>query len=70
MPGNYWCTDSLRHAARLLVDAANNLHTAYPHHATKPCPRTLPAVEAMIHAALECVRHAQPEPPKEPSCDD
>lgn len=60
MRRDYWRPDELRHASRLLADAASNLHTAYPHSAAMPNSNTLPAVQAMIAAALECIRAAQP----------
>lgn len=60
MERDYWQPEKLRHAARLLSDAACNLHTTYPASASRPDPDTLPAVRAMIAAALECISEAQP----------
>ena len=60
-----WSPELLRKAAKLLVDAADNLYTAYPYTPTNPCIRTVPAVTAMIDSAQECMIAAQPD--KHPS---
>jgi hypothetical protein len=60
MVRNYWSPEELRNAARLLVDAADNLHVGYPHSNSRPNPTTLPAVEAMIASAKVCIQMAQP----------
>lgn len=60
-----WRSDHLMDASRLLHDAARHLDTSYPYSANDPNPQTLPAVRAMIAAALKCVEAAQPsEKPK------
>jgi hypothetical protein len=56
-----WEPQELRNAARLLNDAADNLHIGYPFQPWRPNPTTLPAVQAMIDAALVCIQMAQPE---------
>lgn len=56
----YWTPEELRNAARLLTDAAANLHTDYPHSYRYPNPTTLSAVRAMIEGALGCIKQAQP----------
>lgn len=60
MKRDYWQNDKLRKAAQLLTDADRNLHVSYPHTSFRPDPTTLPAVEAMIAAAIECIKEAQP----------
>lgn len=57
---DYWTPAKLKDAARLLNDAADHLNTAYPYSQTRPNPDTLPAVKAMIDAAIECVKAARP----------
>lgn len=60
MSRDWWTPDELTKAARLLQDAASNLHTTYPDSARYPRPSTLPAVKAMIEAAIDCIKAAQP----------
>lgn len=62
MARDYWREQYLRDAARLLNDAADNLHTSYPHSNSSPNSATLPAVLAMIAAAEQCIKEAQPTP--------
>ena len=57
---DYWQKDRLLDAAKLIKDAADNLGTSYPYSATRPNPHTLPAVEAMLDAALLCIKNARP----------
>lgn len=57
---DYWQTDLLRKAAKLLSAAADNLDTTYPHSASRPDPATLPAVKAMLKTAIDCIAQAQP----------
>ncbi|MGB3042520.1 MAG: hypothetical protein WBB98_04980 [Xanthobacteraceae bacterium] len=60
MKRDYWQGDKLRKAAQLLTDADRNLHTSFPHSPARPDPTTLPAVVAMLSAAIECIKEAQP----------
>lgn len=60
MTRDYWTPELLRDAARLLSDAATNLGTSYPHSKVTPNPVTLPAVQAMIAAAEDAIKAAQP----------
>lgn len=60
MSRDYWQKDKLTKAARLLTDAASNLHTEYPNSASHPDKSTLPAVESMLDAAIECIKQARP----------
>lgn len=62
MTRDYWRSQYLRDAARLLNDAADNLGTTHPHSNSSPNPTTLPAVLAMIAAAEQCIKAAQPTP--------
>ncbi len=60
MKQEYWLPDELRKAAHLLEGAASNLHTAFPHSNRSPHGATAVAAKAMIAAALECIKNAQP----------
>ena len=60
MSRDYWQTDLLRKAAKLLSAAADNLDTAYPHSSSRPCPATLPAIKAMLETVIDCIAQAQP----------
>ena len=60
MARDYWQADKLRKAARLIEDAADNLYISYPHSPSRPDTKTLPAVQAMLDAAIECIKEAQP----------
>lgn len=42
------------------MDAERHLKTTYPHDARRPDPDTLPAVRAMIEAAIDCIIRSQP----------
>lgn len=56
----YWKPDKLEKASKLLSDAAHHLYIYYPDSASRPDQTALPAVKAMIEAALEYIKQAQP----------
>lgn len=61
MPKQYWCTDDLRYAARMLNSAADTLITTYPYSDIHPHPEGLTAVKALLESALDTIARACPD---------